>query len=191
MDKQGLALVFSAPSGAGKTTVITRLRAEFPQLAFSVSACSRKPREGEVEGQSYYFLSPEQFLAKVEDGEFLEWEQVYEGMYYGTLHAELQRLWNEGKIVIFDVDVKGAMNIKRALGNRALTVFVAPPSLDALQQRLEARGTETPESLAKRVARAELELGYADRFDRVVVNDDLDLAVAEAVGIARDFLAEQ
>lgn len=184
----GKALVFSAPSGAGKTTIIKRLLGQFPELAFSVSACSRSLRAGEVEGESYYFLSPEDFAERIARNEFLEWEQVYEGMYYGTLRSELERLWAAGKTVVFDVDVKGAMNIKGELGDSALAIFIAPPSIEVLQQRLVARGTETEEAIQKRVARAEMEMAFAPRFDRTVVNDRLDVAVDEALGLVQRFL---
>lgn len=184
----GKAVIFSAPSGSGKTTIIGRVRERFPQLQFSVSACSRAPRPGEEEGKAYYFLSPEEFQRRVAAGEFLEWEEVYTGMYYGTLREEVQRIWSAGQVVLFDVDVKGALNLKRELGGGALTLFIAPPSLEVLRSRLEHRGTETPESLSRRIARAGMEMGYANRFDRVVVNDDLSVAVDETVAIIGAFL---
>ncbi len=182
------ALVFTAPSGAGKTTIIRRLQAEVAGLEFSVSATSRQPRGGEVDGKAYYFLSPEEFQRKVAGGEFVEWEQVYEGMYYGTLRSEVERIWDAGATVVFDIDVKGALNVKEQLGESVLTIFIAPPSMDELRTRLVARGTETEESLAKRLSRAEMELSQAERFDVQVVNDDLDVAVASVVSLVRDFL---
>ncbi len=182
------ALVFTAPSGAGKTTIIRRLQEQVPGLQFSVSATSRQPRAGEEDGKAYHFLSPEEFQRRVAGGEFVEWEQVYEGMYYGTLRSEVERIWDAGATVVFDIDVKGALNVKEQLGEGVLTIFIAPPSLDALRERLVARGTETPESLAKRLSRAEMELAQAERFDTQVVNDDLDTAVATVVTLVRTFL---
>lgn len=182
-------MIFSAPSGSGKTTIITHLRTLFPQLAFSVSACSRVPRVGEIPGESYHFLSSEEFRSRIEAGDFLEWEEVYEGMFYGTLRSEVERIWANGGVVLFDVDVKGALNLKAAFGEVALTVFVRPPSLEELRLRLERRGTESAETIDKRIARATLELGYAERFDRVVVNDNLEAALRDAESILREFLA--
>jgi guanylate kinase len=186
----GQALVFSAPSGSGKTTLINHLRALYPHLRFSVSACSRAPRPGEIDGESYYFLSAAEFKRRVERGDFLEWEEVYEGNYYGTLRSEVQRLWARKEVVLFDVDVKGALNLKRALGDLALTIFIAPPSREALRQRLEARATETPESLAKRLERYDLEMAQKEHFDRVVINDNLERAQEELTTIVGAFLAQ-
>lgn len=186
--KLGQALVFSAPSGAGKTTLINHLRTLYPNLRFSVSACSRAPRPGEKDGESYYFLSAAEFKRRVERGDFLEWEEVYEGNYYGTLRSEVQRLWARNEVVLFDVDVKGALNLKRSLGDLALTIFIAPPSREALRKRLEARGTESAETLAKRLERYDLEMAQKENFDRVLINDDLERAEQELETIVADFL---
>lgn len=185
---QGRALIVSAPSGSGKTTILNRLRAVFPSLAFSVSATSRSPRPGEKDGADYYFLSREEFLTRRERGDFLEWEEVYGGTLYGTVRADVEGLWQQGKVVLFDVDVKGGLRLKELLGDGALTLFIAPPSIEELCRRLELRGTETPESLAKRLARAEMEMGLSPRYDAIVVNDDLETAVREAEQILRAFL---
>ena len=185
----GQALVFSAPSGSGKTTLINHLRSLYPNLCFSVSACSRPPRADEKDGISYYFLSASEFKRRIERGDFLEWEEVYAGNYYGTLRSEVQRLWARKEVVLFDVDVKGAMNLKRSLGDLALTIFIAPPSRDALRQRLEARGTETEESLTKRLERYDLEMAQKGHFDRVIINDDLERAKKELEAIVATFLS--
>lgn len=184
----GAALIFSAPSGCGKTTIINRLRAKNPQLGFSVSATSRAPRAGEENGREYYFLSQQEFHERIAQGDFLEWQEVYSGTLYGTLREEVQRMWRNNMVVLFDIDVKGALNVKRELGDAALTIFIAPPSLDVLRERLENRGTESPESIKKRLARAEEEIGYASRFDITIVNDVLDEAVDEAQRAIQPFL---
>ncbi|THH42062.1 guanylate kinase [Neolewinella litorea] len=184
----GKLLIFTAPSGAGKTTLVRHLLKKFGELAFSVSATTRPPRPGERDGVDYYFLSPEEFLAKVARGEFVEYEEVYPGRFYGTLHSEVRRIWDAGRTVVFDIEVKGATTIKRQYPQGSLAVFVAPPSQEILFQRLRDRSTEDSESLRVRIARAAEELLYADRFDRVLVNDDLQAALAEAELIAREFL---
>lgn len=184
----GTALIFSAPSGCGKTTIINRLRVKNPQLGFSVSATSRAPRAGEENGREYYFLSQQEFRERIAQGDFLEWQEVYSGTLYGTLREEVQRMWRNNMVVLFDIDVKGALNVKRELGDAALTIFIAPPSLDVLRERLENRGTESPESIKKRLARAEEEIGYASRFDITIVNDVLDIAVEEAQRAIQPFL---
>lgn len=186
---KGAALIFSAPSGCGKTTIINRLRAKNPQLGFSVSATSRSPRAGEENGREYYFLSQQEFRERIAQGDFLEWQEVYSGTLYGTLREEVQRMWRNNMVVLFDIDVKGAFNVKRELGDAALTIFIAPPSLDVLRERLENRGTESPESIKKRLARAEEEIGYASRFDITIVNDVLDDAVEEAQRAIQPFLS--
>ncbi len=185
----GTALIFSAPSGCGKTTIINRLRVKNPQLGFSVSATSRAPRAGEENGREYYFLSQREFRERIAQGDFLEWQEVYSGTLYGTLREEVQRMWRNNMVVLFDIDVKGALNVKRELGDAALTIFIAPPSLDVLRDRLENRGTESPESIKNRLARAEEEIGYASRFDITIVNDVLDVAVEEAQRAIQPFLA--
>lgn len=186
---QGKLIIFSAPSGSGKTTLVRHLLSK-PELklAFSVSATSREKRSNEENGKDYYFLTPDEFRSRIQKGDFLEWEAVYENQYYGTLKSEIDRIHSEGKSVIFDVDVVGGLNLKKQFGNRALGVFVQPPSVKALEQRLQKRGTESDESLAKRVAKAEHELSFADQFDVVVVNDDLETAKAEAYRLVADFI---
>lgn len=181
-------VIFSAPSGAGKTTLVRYLLAQGLPLAFSISACSRAPRAQEVNGKDYHFLSPEEFKQKIAEDAFLEWEEVYENMFYGTLKSEVERIWANGKQVIFDVDVVGGINIKKHFGKQALSVFVAPPSVEALKSRLEGRGTETPESLQKRLGKAAEELAQQNAFDLVIVNDDLEAACQELMQKVSDFL---
>ncbi|MEE0976428.1 MAG: guanylate kinase [Bacteroidales bacterium] len=172
--------IFSAPSGSGKTTILKQIFEKFPNLfGFSVSATNRPARDGEIDGRDYYFLSDNQMKEKIANGDFLEWEQVYEGRYYGTLKSELDRIWSEGKVVVFDVDVKGGINIKNMLKNEAFAIFIMPPSVEELKKRLEGRNTETAESLQQRLARAEMEISKSDNFDTVILNDDLTLAVNE------------
>lgn len=188
MDKQGKLIIFSAPSGSGKTTLVQRILPDFPELQFSISATSRKKRDNEVDGKDYYFLSAEKFKELRDQGKFLEWEEVYTDQFYGTLLSELDRIWSMGKHVIFDVDVKGGVNIKKAFPEQSLSIFIQPPSVEELKKRLINRGTETPESLQKRLGRAEEELAYASRFDKVIINDDLETAVAETRECIRKFL---
>lgn len=172
--------IFSAPSGSGKTTILKQIFEKFPNLfGFSVSATNRPARDGEIDGRDYYFLSDNQMKEKIANGDFLEWEQVYEGRYYGTLKSELDRIWSEGKVVVFDVDVKGGINIKNMLKDEAFAIFIMPPSVKELKKRLEGRNTETAESLQQRLARAEMEISKSDNFDTVILNDDLTLAVNE------------
>lgn len=172
--------IFSAPSGSGKTTILKQIFEKFPNLFdFSVSATNRPARDGEIDGRDYYFLSDNQMKEKIANGDFLEWEQVYEGRYYGTLKSELDRIWSEGKVVVFDVDVKGGINIKNMLKDEAFAIFIMPPSVEELKKRLEGRNTETAESLQQRLARAEMEISKSDNFDTVILNDDLTLAVNE------------
>lgn len=172
--------IFSAPSGSGKTTILKQIFEKFPNLfGFSVSATNRPARDGEIYGRDYYFLSDNQMKEKIANGDFLEWEQVYEGRYYGTLKSELDRIWSEGKVVVFDVDVKGGINIKNMLKDEAFAIFIMPPSVEELKKRLEGRNTETAESLQQRLARAEMEISKSDNFDTVILNDDLTLAVNE------------
>lgn len=181
-------IIFSAPSGSGKSTIINYLMTKGLNLHFSISATSRPPRGIERDGVEYYFLSPEAFRHKIAAGEFLEYEEVYPDRFYGTLRAEVDRMLEEGKNVVCDVDVLGAQNIKQAYGDRALGVFIQPPSVEALRQRLESRATDSAEVIADRIARAEFELGYADRFDTIVVNDDLSTAQEEALHVVKTFL---
>ena len=181
-------VILSAPSGCGKTTILKALMARQLPLEFSVSATSRQKREGETDGRDYYFFTPEQFREKVEQGAFLEWNEVYTGQYYGTLLSEVDRIAQNGRHVIFDVDVKGGLSIKERFGERALAVFVMPPSIDVLRQRLLNRGTETPESVEKRLQRAGYEISFSKEFDYVLVNDDLETAIREVYGLVSQFL---
>ncbi len=181
-------MICSAPSGAGKTTLVRHLLATVPTLAFSISATSRPRRANEVDGVDYHFLSPEDFRERIAQGAFVEWEEVYPGRYYGTLRSEVERLWAQGRHIIFDVDVVGGLNLKARFGERALALFIQPPSLEVLAERLARRGTETAETLKVRVDKAAQELLAAPRFDAVVVNDDLDRACREAVALVRSFL---
>lgn len=186
----GKVLIFSAPSGSGKTTIVKHLLARFSELEFSISATSRAPRGEERDGVDYYFLDAAEFAARVEAGAFVEWEEVYAETCYGTLRAEIERIWDREHVVVFDVDVVGALNIKKLFGEQALSIFIMPPSVEALRVRLEGRGTDSPEAIERRLAKAEQEIGYAPRFDRVIVNDDLETAYAEAVRVVGDFLAK-
>jgi len=188
MKQKGKLIIISAPSGSGKTTIVQYvLRQDLP-IEFSVSATSRKPRPGEKHGSDYYFISKEQFQQKIKNNEFLEYEEVYKGIWYGTLKSEVDKITMQGKNVIFDVDVKGGLNIKKAYGKDALSIFISPPSLEALETRLINRSTETPEKIAVRVAKAKKELQYADKFDVIVVNDILEEAFQETKKIIGNFL---
>lgn len=185
---EGKLVIVAAPSGAGKTTIVRRLLESLPELAFSVSATTRPRRAYETDGSDYYFLELEHFLERRSRGEFLETEEVYPGCWYGTLRIEVERLWRHGKQVIFDVDVQGARNLKAAYPDNSLAVFIQPPSLDALESRLRGRATEDEGSLKVRVAKAAEELAQAEHFDVVVVNDELETAVAEAKRLVLAFL---
>ena len=187
---KGKMLIVSAPSGSGKSTIVNWLMQEHPelQLYFSISCTSRAPRGTEQDGVEYFFLTPEEFRAKIENEEFLEYEEVYHDRFYGTLKAQVERQREAGQNVVFDVDVKGGVNIKRYYGDEALSLFIQPPSVDELRRRLEGRGTDTPEAIEDRLAKAEYELTFAPQFDRVVVNDDLETAKLEALQIINDFL---
>lgn len=181
-------IIFSAPSGSGKTTIIKRLLSYFPEFEFSISATSRKPRTGETDGHDYYFLSKESFEEKVNNNQFLEWEEVYAGTRYGTLKSEIDRIWSNGKIVVFDVDVLGGMRLKEYFGSKALSIFVMPPSIEVLEQRLRIRNTETEEAIQKRLSRSSLELQHSTKFDLTIVNDILENAVEEAKMNIQSFL---
>ena len=185
-------LIVSAPSGSGKSTIVQWLMQEHPELKlyFSISCTSRAPRGTEQNGVEYFFLTPEDFRQRVENDEFLEYEEVYPGRFYGTLKSQVEKQSEDGQNVLFDVDVKGGVNIKKYYGDRALSVVIQPPSIEVLRQRLEKRGTETPEVINDRIARAEFELGFAPQFDKVVINDDLDVAKAETLQIILDFLQD-
>ena len=186
----GKAILFSAPSGCGKTTIIRELMQYFDCFGFSISATSRAPREGKQDGRDYYFLRRDEFMQRVAAGDFLEWEEVYSGTCYGTLRSEVERLWGEGRTVVFDVDVNGGRNLKRHFGPQALSIFVMPPSVEVLEQRLRSRGTESEEAIAKRLGRSAEELKQADAFDCTIVNDDLARAVAETRSVITAFLDE-
>jgi guanylate kinase len=186
--KEGKLIIFSAPSGAGKTTIVKHLLQQGLPLAFSISATNRTMRNGEEHGRDYWFLSTEEFRALIDEGAFLEWEEVYDGQYYGTLRSEVDRLHAIGHHVVFDVDVVGGLNIKRQYADDALAVFVMPPSVDELEKRLRSRRSESEEALQRRVQKAAHELTFAEHFDRVVLNDDLTRAQEEALQAVLDFL---
>ena len=185
----GKLIIFSAPSGAGKTTIVRHLLSQNLNLEFSISATSRGMRHTETNGKDYYFLSPEEFKAKIQNDEFLEWEEVYAGTFYGTLKSEVDRIRNNGQNVIFDVDVVGGCNIKKYYGDEALAIFVQPPSVEELRARLISRSTDAPEVIEKRVAKAEYELTFADKFDVVITNDQLENALVQAEKVIREFIA--
>ena len=185
---QGKLIIFSAPSGSGKSTIVNYLLRCGVPVEFSISACSRDPRGEEKHGEHYYFLSPEEFKAKIDADEFLEWEEVYEGRYYGTLRSEVDRIWAKGKQVIFDIDVLGGVNLKKQFGDRALSVFIKAPSVEVLKERLIARNTEDQANLKMRLDKAEKEMTYAKDFDLVIINDDLETAQKEAYQKVTDFI---
>lgn len=182
------AIIFSAPSGSGKTTIINHLLKRDLGLEFSISATNREPRGKETDGREYYFLGTDEFRAGIEKGDFLEWEEVYPGRFYGTLKSELERIWKSGHTVVFDVDVIGGLNIKKYFGSAALAVFIQAPSVDVLKERLETRGTETPEQMDARLAKARYEMGFASEYDAVIVNDRLEKACEDAENLVRNFL---
>lgn len=190
VSNENKVIIFSAPSGAGKSTIVKHLLGKYPFLEFSISATSRPPRGEEKNGVDYYFFTKEEFEQKIRKGEFVEYEEVYAGSYYGTLQSEVERIWAKGHIILFDIDVKGGMNIKRLYGRHALAVFIQPPSVEALKERLVKRGTDSPQAIERRVAKAEEELGYAGSFDRVIVNDSLECALREAEAVVETFYNE-
>ena len=187
---RGRLIIFSAPSGTGKSTIISWLMKEHPELnlAFSISCTSRSPRGTEQNGVEYFFLTPEEFRRRIDNGEFLEYEEVYENRFYGTLKAQVERQLEAGQNVVFDVDVKGGVNIKEYYGDEAMSIFIQPPSIAALRSRLEGRGTDAPEVIDQRIARAEFELTFAPKFDKVVVNDVLQQAEADALALVKGFV---
>ena len=184
----GKLVIFSAPSGSGKTTIVRELLQRFPQFEFSISATSRQPRGKEQHGIDYYFLSTDEFLQRVERDEFVEWEEVYAGTCYGTLKSEVERIWAKGNVIVFDVDVMGGINLKRLFGDDACSIFIMPPSIEELERRLRGRGTDSEEVIQKRIGKAEFELSKSPEFDYTVVNDVLADAVNEATEIINNFL---
>ena len=187
---RGKLIIVSAPSGSGKSTIVNWLMQEHPELKlyFSISCTSRAPRGTERDGVEYFFLSPEEFKAKIQQGEFLEYEEVYENRFYGTLKQQVERQREAGQNVVFDVDVKGGVNIKKYYGDQALSLFIQPPSVEELRRRLEGRATDTPDAIEQRLAKAEYELSFAAQFDRILVNDDLAVAKAEALQVVKSFV---
>ena len=187
---RGKLIIISAPSGTGKSTIISWLMKEHPELnlAFSISCTSRSPRGTEQNGVEYFFLTPEEFRQRIDNDEFLEYEEVYEGRFYGTLKAQVERQLEAGQNVVFDVDVKGGVNIKKFYGDKALSLFIQPPSINELRKRLEGRATDSPEVIDQRIARAEFELTFADKFDKIVINDKLEYAEADALENIQKFL---
>ena len=184
----GKALIFCAPSGSGKTTIVKHLLENNSSLGFSISASTRDKRgRTEAHGKDYYFLTPDEFKKRIDADEFIEWEEVYEGNFYGTLKSEIERIWKEGKDVIFDVDVKGGLALKKYFGDKALAIFVKVPSLEILKARLNDRGTESPESLSRRLFKAQFEMSFQDKFDQVLVNETLDTSLREAQKLYDDF----
>ncbi|TWR30670.1 guanylate kinase [Mucilaginibacter pallidiroseus] len=188
MSQNGKLIIFSAPSGAGKTTIVHHLLGKIPNLEFSISATTRPARGDEQDGKDYYFISKEEFLHRIAKKQFVEFEEVYSGTFYGTLREEIERIWAAGKVVIFDIDVEGGMHLKRKYQEQALAIFVQPPSLDVLKERLAGRGTDSPEKLAERFVKAEKELNYAPQFDIILKNYDLQTACNEAEELVSDFV---
>jgi guanylate kinase len=181
-------IIITAPSGAGKTSITTYLMETFPELSFSISAATRQARGSEKNGKDYYFMSMDEFKQKIQHNEFVEWEMVYEGKYYGTLKSELNRIWNESKVPVLDIDVQGAIHVQQQYPEISLALFIEPPSVAELKKRLEGRGTETEDSLAARVNKASYELSFKDQFDEIIVNDNLERACFEAETIVRSFI---
>ena len=190
MNSNGKLVIFSAPSGAGKTTIVRHLLTKIPELEFSISATTRKPRGDEQNGRDYYFIGKEEFLHRIAKKQFVEFEEVYTGTFYGTLRTEIERIWQKQKTVIFDIDVEGGLHLKRKYDGQALAIFVQPPSLEVLTERLTARGTDSAEKLKERFIKAEKELNYAPQFDIILKNHDLQTACNEAEELVRKFIAK-
>jgi guanylate kinase len=191
MSFEGKLIIFSAPSGSGKTTIVKHLLATNPDLGFSISACTRDKRgRNEVNGKDYYFLSPEEFKQRIDNNEFVEWEQVYVGAFYGTLKSEIERVWNQRKHVLFDVDVKGGLSLKKHYGDRALAVFVKVPSLEILEQRLKSRGTDSDDSISKRLFKVKFEMSFENQFDVTMINEDLETTLVKAQQLVDNFLGK-
>ncbi len=186
---KGKLILLTAPSGAGKSTIAQHLLKVNPQVEFSISAATRNPRGSEKDGVDYYFISVEDFEAKIKDQAFIEWEMVYEGKYYGTLKSELERIWKENKIPILDIDVKGAIRVKKIYGDKCLTLFIMPPSVDELRRRLVSRNTDSPENIETRINKASYEISFKDSFDKVIVNEEVSTACKEAENIIDAFIA--
>lgn len=181
-------VIFSAPSGSGKTTIVKEVLSQIKNLEFSISACSRLPRNGEINGKDYYFLSVDEFIQKIAAQEFIEYEEVYPNQFYGTFKSEVERIWKNGNDVVFDVDVKGGLNIKKQFRRSSLSIFIKPPSIEELKIRLFNRGTESEEQINKRIQKAEYEMGFANQFDTIILNKDLDEAVKETMEKVKKFL---
>jgi len=188
---QGKLIIISAPSGAGKTTIVNQLLNNNKKLEFSISACSRPKRDKEIQGKDYYFLGVEEFKNKISRNEFVEWEEVYPNQFYGTLKSEIQRIWEKGNAVIFDVDVIGGLNLKKQFGKKALSIFIMPPSIEELEKRLKKRSSENDVSLNERLSKAKYELTFADKFDEIILNEDLKIAVNLTDKIVNDFIIEK
>jgi guanylate kinase len=189
MSVQHKLIIITAPSGAGKTSITRHLMNKFPQLAFSVSAATRNPRGNEKDGIDYYFMDADAFKNKIQHNEFIEWEMVYEGKYYGTLKSELDRIWQQHKIPVLDIDVKGAIHVQQQYPQSSLSLFIQAPSVAELEKRLQSRGTETAESLAARVNKAAYELSFKDQFNKIIINDELERACAEAAAVVAEFIS--
>ncbi len=188
MSAQGKIIIITAPSGAGKTSITHYLLHKYPQLAFSISAATRRPRGSEKNGVDYYFMSEQAFQHKIQENAFVEWEMVYEGKYYGTLKSELERIWSENKVPMLDIDVKGAIHVQQQYPDQSLSIFIEPPSVEELKKRLQSRGTETEESLQTRVNKASYEISFKHHFDNAIVNDDLHKACLETESVIKQFL---